>query len=403
MLFDGGVKEVRIEELESMLNKAFDDKLSSINSKASGLILGIEQAKQVFLEACDHFENSDVAPDRESIRVGSESYVVEQKLIYIGALKRVIKTESSSSNKNLYTSYHSKLASARGLMDEILKINNKFRIVLEAYANELGRFKNAYTLMERAVKELQMRLDSRATEYKEYNDVLQEIERLVAFSIEMKELEAVSKEFEGGPAADIDKEATAASDRFRGELANKILEIGNVDRAIADARSTIVSHLAPLDKPARKYEHGTTSKMHLTYYLNDPVGTLSNREDSLREFSQHVVSLKKEIDENRIEVKNRREVTNAIGFVLNENISQFLNEIEILKGKRRVIEQEMRELERSIRDIDRTEGEKRRKVIAASEMKESMQRIKSARDASAKNIESMFERFYRKRLKVALD
>ena len=125
-----------------------------------------------------------------------------------------------------------------------------------------------------------------------------------------------------------------------------------------------------MDKPARKYEHGTTSKMHLTYYLEDPVGTLLNREANLREFSQHVVSLKKEIDESRIAVKNRQEVVQAIDFVLNENISQFLNEIEILKGKRRVIEQEILELERSIREVERTEGEKRRKVMAANEIKE---------------------------------
>lgn len=402
MLFDGGMKEARMEELEGMLDKAFDDKLSSINSKASGLILGIEQAKQVFLEACDRFENSSATPDRESIRAGSESYVVEQKSVYIGALRRIIKAESSLSNKNLYTSYHSKLASGRGLMDEILKINNKFRIVLEAYANELGRFKNAYTLMDRALKELQMRLDSKATEFKEYNDLLQEIEKLEAFSRELEELEAVSREFEGGAAADIDKEANAAAGQFRGELAAKTLEIGSIDRAIADARSTILAHLAPLDKPARKYEHGTTSKMHLTYYLEDPVGTLSNREAGLREFSQHVVSLKKEIDESRIEVKNRREVAQAMDFVLNENIVQFLNEIEILKGKRKGIEQEIRELERSIREIDRTEGEKRRKVMAAGEIKENMQRVKAARNTAIKNIEGMFERFYRKKLKVTL-
>ena len=238
MLFGDGAKEVKLGELEGVLDRAFDDKLSSINSKASGLILGIEQSKQTFIEACDRFENSRSTPDRESIRAGSESYVVEQKSIYIGALRRVIKAESSLSNKNLYTSYHSKLASARGLMDEILKINNKFRIVLEAYANELGRFKSTYTSIDRAVKELGTRLDSKATELKEYNDVLQEIEKLAAFNKESKELEAISREIESGPAADIDKEASAVAEQFRRELAAKTLEIGNTDRAVADAKST---------------------------------------------------------------------------------------------------------------------------------------------------------------------
>ena len=399
MLFDGGMKEARMDELEGMLNKAFDEKLSSINSRASGLILNIEQAKSMFIDACGRFDKSAAPPDRESIRAASESYVIEQKSVYTSSLRRLINADRPTDDKNLYTSYHSKLASAKALMDEILKVNNKFRIVLEAYANELGRFRSAYTAMERAVKDLGMRLDSKGTELKEYNSLLQEIEKLAAFSLELEELGMAGEELdtEAGVAS---AKSTDSAARLRESLSAKHKEIANIDKAIFDVRNTITARLAPLEKPARKYEHGTTSKMHLTYYLEDPVGTLAGREESMREFAKHVISLKKEIQENRISVKNAQEVLQAADFVLNETISQFLAEIEILKSKRRAVHQEAAELEGSVREIDRIEGEKTRKATAASELKEELGRIESARNAARDSIESMFGRFYRKRIRV---
>lgn len=399
VLFDGGNKEVRVDELEGMLNKAFDEKISLMNSKASSLILGIEQAKSMLIDACGRFERSDAPPDRENIRAASESYVIEQKSVYTGSLRRLIGADRPTDDKNFYTSYHSKLMSAKSLMEEMLKLNNKFRIVLEAYANELGRFRNAYSAMERAVKELGMRLESKGTELKEYNSLLQEIEKMSAFSRELEELSEAGRELdrEAGTAS---AKSTDSAAQMRGDLSGKRAEIANIDKAIFDARNTITARLAPLEKPARKYEHGTTSKMHLTYYLEDPVGSLSGKEESMREFTKHVISLKKEIQENRITAKNAHEVMQAADFVLNEDISQFLNEIEILKGKRRALLQESSELESSVRDVDRIEGEKVRKVTAASELKEELGRIESARNTAKSSIESMFERFYRKRIRV---
>ena len=399
MLFDGGVREARVEDLEGMLNAAFDEKLSSINSKAAGLILNIEQAKALFVEACDHFDRSTVPPDRESIRAASESYVIEQKSVYTGTLRRLIAADRPADDRNLYTSYHSKLASAKALMDEVLKANNKFRIVLEAYANELGRFKNAYTGIERSVKELGLRLDSKANELNEYNSLLQEIERLAAFDREAAELARAESEIGQEPGGPPSKDADAA-EPMRRLLSEKRAEIGNLDKAAFDARGTIMARLAPLEKPARKYEHGTTSKMHLTYYLEDPVGTLSNNENAMREFSQHVISLKKEIQENRIVAKNTSEAMHAIDFVLHEDISSFIEEIRILKSKRDAAEQEAAGLERLIREIDRAEGEKKRKVMAASEIKEELKRISAARDTSKSKIEGMFERFYKRKIRI---
>lgn len=401
MLFDGGNKEVRMEDLEGLLNQAFDEKLSSINSKASGLILGIEQAKSMMIEACERFEMSSAPPDRESIRAGSESYVIEQKSVYTGSLRRLINTDRPTDDKNLYTSYHSKLMSAKSLMGEMLKVNNKFRIVLEAYANELGRFRNAYSAMERAVKELGMRLESKGAELKEYNSLLQEIEKLSAFSRELEELSTAGRELDLEAGAASEKSTDSAAP-MRETLSAKRTEVANIDRAIFDARNAITARLAPLEKPARKYEHGTTSKMHLTYYLEDPVGSLSGKEESMREFTKHVMSLKKEIQESRITVKNTQEVLMAADFVLNEDISQFLDEIEILKGKRRTVLYEVSELERFIRDIDRIEGEKIRKVTAASELKGHLETIRSARDGAKTNIEQLFSRYYGKKFKVVI-
>ncbi len=399
MLFGGSEKEARIDDLEALLNDSFDAKISSIDNRSSSLINSIEQAKNSFLSACDSFERSAKKPDMEMMwRATSEQHIADQKLQYIGALRRIIKSDTSAESKNLYSSYSSKLAQARTLLDEVLKINNKFRMVLEAYSNELNGFKNAFTTMERNVKELGARLDARAGELNEYTETMKEIEKLQAFSKEAEELQMIDKEMEQGGTDRDTAGADSPIDSLKRELADSRLQISTIDKAITDTKNNITARLAPLDKPARKYEHGM-SKMHLSYYLDDPAGRLLGNE-ALSEFSKHVASLRKEINENRIQVKNLQDTYHAADFVLNGSISALLDEIRILNGKRDAIHEKVESLERSVREIERVEGAKQRKVMAAGELKSRIEKVHSARNSAKSNVESMFEKFYRKRVKV---
>ncbi|HUC39098.1 MAG TPA: hypothetical protein VL944_03130, partial [Candidatus Acidoferrum sp.] len=397
MLFDGGVKEVRADELEELLNKSFDSKISSLDNRMSNLLSDIERARGSFLDNCERFEKNSATPDRESIRFASEHHIMEQKAAYIGALRRVLGVRQKAEGKNLYLSYRSGFESSRSLLDEILKINNKFRIVLEGYANLLGGFKSSYTNMERTIKELGSRLEMRSREFAEYNVTLQEIESFISLNREIAELGKALSNVAVGAAND-PAEREDSTEGMRKDLSERVSQIHIIEKGIEDARSTIMAKIAPLDKPARKYEHGL-SKSHLTAYLDDPMGVLNN-EANFRELCKDVTSLKKEIEEGRIVVKNRAEAMQAIDFVLNESIISFLNEIEILKGKRAVLMREIGDIEKSIRDIESVEEGRRKKRAVEGSLKENMDGLKSSIDSSKRKIEQLFEMNYRRKVKV---
>ncbi len=399
MAFENGAREARLDELEQLLNGAFDSKISSINAKASFLIRGMEDAKAMLLQACDQFDRNEAAPDTEYMRFANIKQIKEQKLTYTAGIRRVIGSEGAADAKNLYSSYYSKLSSSKSMMDDILKINNKFRPVLEAYANHLSKFKSGFNTMERYVKELDSRLGSRAQDFDEYKKVVDEIEKLKAFNDELATLGSVSADMDDGRGGD-----TAQQDKDIEELSKKLsvkmAEINEIERAVGDVKANIMHILSPLEKAARKYEHGL-SKMYLTGYMEDPVGRLSGNGEAMKEFTVQVAALKKEIEENRVVVKNRIEALQAIEFILRGDMLTFLNEIELLEVKRKPLEREANGIGGTIREIDRSQTGKRKIVMAADELHGRLDRLVAARDAAARKVEELFERCYKVQVKVA--
>ncbi len=400
MLFDGGVKEVTMENLEALLNSSFDAKLSSIDNRSSYLVHTTEHARALFTSACDSFERSNRKPDMEMLwRATNEQHIMEQKVQYVTALRRILKTDYIADTKTLYSSYQSTLTNARTLLEDLLKLNNKFRMVLEAYANDLNSFKSAFSTMDRAVKELSSRLDDRSNELNEYTETLKEIEKLRAFSRELTELNSIGSEMQ--QKGEEDQDPASPVDGLKKDLSEAKAEAATIDKGIADARASITARISPLDKPARKYEHGM-SKTHLTNYIDNPVETLLGNQEALSEFSRHLTSLKKEIDENRIQVKNAGETRQAMDFVLGGSISSILDEIKILKSKRSALDERTDSLERSIREIERVEGAKQRKRMAAGELKSRIESISTAKESTRKGVEQLFERHYRKKIKIII-
>jgi len=401
MPLGSGGKEVGLDELEQLLNSAFDSKISGINAKASSLVKGIDDAKALLLQACDQFDMNEAAPDTEYMRIANTKQIKEQKPLYTAGLRRIIGLERQADAKNLYSSYYSRLSSARSMMDDILKINNKFRPVLEAYANHLSRFRAGFSTMGRYVKELNARLGSRAQDFDEYKRVLEEIEKMKTFDDELASLGKISADMADGKSGDTAEQEKDAEELAK-RLSVKMAEINEIDRAIGDVKANIMHILSPLDKAARKYEHGLSSKMYLTHYMEDPVGRLSGSDEAMKEFTKLVSALKKEIEESRIVVKNRIEALQAIEFILRGDMLSFLKEIELLEAKSRPLGREADSIRGLIREIDRAQAGKRKSAMAADEIRGRLERVAAARESATRKTEELLERYYKMQIKIAL-
>lgn len=398
MLFGGGARQVSVDDLERILNEAFDSKISGINAKASFLADGIDEARAMLIQACERFDSNDAKPDTEYMRAANVKQIMEQKPLYTSGLRRILGSASQAEAKNLYSSYHSRLESARSIMEEVLKLNNKFRPVLEAYSNELGKFKAGFSTMERYVKELGSRLESKSAEFNEYRSVLEEIDKLKAFEGELAALSNANADIDGSKAKEGQE---AALEELSKRLSQKMAEINAIDRSIADVKANMAHVLSPLDKAARKYEHGM-SKMYLTHYIEDPIGRLSGDAGAMSDFAKQAAALKKEIEENRISVKNRMEALQALEFILRGDMQSFLDEVAILETKRAPLQEEANDVRAAMRDMERIQAGKRKEIMAADELRSRIQKVAVAQEASTRKIEDMFDSYYKIQIKITV-
>lgn len=390
---------MRLDELESLIDMSFDSKLSGLNSKASSLIEGFDEARRAFLDACEVFGNNESEPDFEYARVANPKHVKEQKGAYISALKRIINDYKVEEKRNAYMSQMSRLAEAKRMMDEMLKLNNKFRLVLEGYSNSLGKFRSAYSLMEKRTRELESKLESRSHDFSEYNRLMGEIEKLKAFVGEIAALER-AKDNKGYEA--VEAGGGGGLESLRAELSKKAAELDIIERSIDDVKAEISHIVSPIERAARKYVHGIGPSMHLLDYINDPVGRLARNPDAMQDFLRQVEGLRKEIDSDRISIKNRMEALQAISLILKENLSALINEIGVLHGKAGPIISEIEDLKKEVRGLESNEESKKRVEQNARMIEERLGALAKARDGAKRKIEEMAKGYYGLELRVVL-
>ncbi len=396
--FGGIKKNIGIGGIEAELNLSFERKLGSVNAKASAIIKRFDGARDALIDACGQLERDSSLPDIDYISNSVAMRVAEQKKVYTSALKRILSGYKVEEKKNLYMSHLATLEGMKGMLDEVLKLNGKFRMVLEGYANSLGRFRSSFSLMERLAKEMDSIVSSKEKEFKEYNEILGEIERLRAFSEELGGLSAIRsrKAIKSGVDG-----RSAEMEMLKSLLAKKSAELDLIERSIDGVSMEILHITSPIEKAARKYAHGIASSARLLAYISDPVGTIAGNPDAMKDFMMYVESLRKEIASGRILVKNQVEAVQALELVMKGNLGALVDEIAILKAKEGPIMLEIGSIKKDMDRIDREAEHNRAEIKESEALEEKLRNLSKAMSLSKSKIEELFSRYYR--MQISLD
>ncbi len=396
MQFGGTKRSIGIEHIEEELNAAFDKELEPVNSKISSIMARFESAREALADACGQLDSETALPDIEYMSDSAIRHIAEQKSVYAGALRRLLGGYGADQKKNRYSYYIAALGRMKLLLDEILKLNGKFRLVLEGYANRLGKFRSSFSSMEKLVKEMEAVVSSKEADFKKYNEILSEIERLRAFSDEFAGLSSAEKTAEGGGEGR-EKEIEA----LNALLKNKSAELDVIRRSIAEVELGILHITSPIEKAAKKYAHGIGSSMKLLSYINDTIGSLEGNQEAMKDFIVHAESLRKEIESERISVKNRAEAIQALELIIRGNVGALIEEINILKSKAEPIMREIESIKKEIDDIARESEHKRVKIKESEELERKIAELSRAKELSKRKVEELFLRNYR--MQVSLD
>ncbi len=395
---DGGSEDVAVERLPPLLQESFDRKVRDLESKAARLVKGIESSRRSFLYACEEFERLAIEPDIEYRYVTSTTYVKDLKNSYITALKRIVNAgEIKIDGETTYQRYSTGLASAQETINEILRTNKTFKLVLDAYANHLDKFKRSFSNMEAYAAELKSEMQLKSTELNQYESLLAQIERLLAL---MDELVIVKKEAE--ELANAPKQEVARSPEERDILYKSInrkrTELESVKGSIQKINSEMSVLLGSIDKAARKHDHISLSKVKLAQYIHDQRLIFLEYSD----FIAQARELSKEIAGENVSLKNRDEVSRSLDSIVNGRIKEMVDRIQELDAARVAMEAEVRDLERVERELSNADLNAQHRTAAIARLRERTEKMLQEEQDTKATIERLFIEYYRKRIQITV-
>jgi chromosome segregation ATPase len=105
-----------------------------------------------------------------------------------------------------------------------------------------------------------------------------------------------------------------------------------IDKEIEDVKSRLINIIKPMDKALKKLMHESTKKQIISAYLEDTPGAFER--DTQYRILAIIQTLKKTIEEGRIEVKNKQKFINSINSVDKEKLEAIRKELDELKSRK---------------------------------------------------------------------
>ncbi|MDE1768103.1 MAG: hypothetical protein KGH64_04225 [Candidatus Micrarchaeota archaeon] len=342
-----GADKIPSAELMQLLNSIFNKRFAQLESRAAGITLQLTKEKERFAMSCDNFERLNAEPYTEDLWNPNINAINSQKAAYSTKLRNLVSEMDLSTQDALdvYSRYRDILLAVDDATEKILKANADFKIVLYCYSNHLREFKKSFSSIEQLRDTLKKELESRAADYEIYYRICSNISRLHQHTEELELLNgSISALCETSGSIDESSIGREEAEVSR-KISEKAKELQAAAAQISDLSNSINMLVAPLRKASRKFDHASGRKIHITDFIEDPINTIKGKEDYDR-FIDLVLDLKKYVDADSSDVKNRESTIASITALAASDMLSDINGLEGMKSRKRAIESEIRDLER---------------------------------------------------------
>ena len=348
------VEEVEAEALLGAVAKLFDAKVSGLDLKASRIATEIDESIAAFRNACERFGKLEKEPDFEYMKPTNEAQVRNNKSIYVYSLLRAIEPAPMEHKGTRYHRHRAVLDSAKGRIDEVLKINGMFRQVLEAYSNDLDDFKRSFSRLEKNVKRLEAELSARGSDLSEYETLERHIDALQAAIDERNAIGKEVAEASSMPSKERDPESRlhALEDAER----NRRKELDRLEEMKSKLKSGILTSLGVMQKAARKYDHSSAGRIKIGDYLGNAENMLLRDPAGFADFREQAASMNAAVMDGSLGIKPAKDLTDAIGFVLSGKMEDMIREFNDIDAKAKPISDELADMRIEIDKIAGVRG-----------------------------------------------
>ncbi len=396
------MEEIGFSQLNRRLDELFENKLRRFASRASGIISSVDETKQRFSSACDEFDSVVSAPDPEYIGAWNINQVRSQKSAYVTALHRIIGSSSETKHPTSYSRCSAELSSLQSMIDEVLKTNNRFKMVMLAYSKHLGNFKRIFSYLELQTTSLKRELDSVGREYVEYTDIRTHItntstllDEISTLRAELGSLQPISTQPSNGAARE-------NIDALSEKLGERRGDRNNIAKEMETTSSRMFSVLMPLQRVARLYDHSSQRRARLSDMIASPRSFLLTKE-GFSGFSSMLDELKRDVETFKVKVKDVSETLAEIEKARNANLYEDATMLGILEERMRSVDDEIQYIERLITQIKSEDTKKEAHAKMLLDMKTKLERLNASVNKEKQNIEQLIQSYYKITVSIALD
>ncbi len=396
----GDAAEVRQDELDALLNSAFDKKLKAIESRADACIGELARGREAYALACEAFENLEAEPDIENPYITNLSSLKEQKRAYSTALNRILRAWSMEvgSGPNMYEGYNATLLKAERFIEETLLVNSKFKQALYSYAEHMSGLKRAFSMIERQRDLLRGMLGRVNRELLEYNAVR---ERLVSLRMLIDEMKLNSDTVESlaattRPTGD---QLSAEEGTLENEIAASERDLQRLNAEGSRLRAEMGRLMAPLERAARKFDHASGRKERLSDFIAEPEARMADRA-GYEEFRRLLSEMEKALESGSVEIENSPKLKEALAMLMGSNLHGTISALRDLDVKRLELEGGIRRSRAALARLrDSRDSEKRTAAALESAMTHSKDAAEML-DSTKRSVERLFLEYYDQKIKI---
>ncbi len=388
--------------LSPLLESLFEARLGNLQQRSDTIIAELEKARSEFYVLCNDLHKLDVEPYTEDLWYPNPSSIRSKKAMYATAIRQMMGSAVLAPDMKLnpYDRYNAVLSNLDSAINDILKANATYKIVLYCYSNHLKSFKVTFSAIERLRDSLRRELDMRGGEASKHNSLKEAISRLGSSIAEIRDLEASAMALKDGldgkaGSADADK---AALEKDLEQRKSGLLEI---NRGAAELSDRISLLTLPLGRTSRKLDHISIRKSRLSAFIADPIGSIGN-EAEYKEFVALVQELKDAIETGAIESKNSAEILNSISVLRGSDIYGMINQLKSMGQRRSETEMGIMSLETAILDLKKGKAASENMLQDMSAIEERQKKSILERDAAKAEVERLFSAYYKKSISIML-
>lgn len=398
----GGAEPVKQDGLEYLLNSLFDNKLGSLERRASSITMSIDHIGIQFHNECTAFEVLDAGPYTEDLYTFDVNFIKRQKTLYARELRGIVEgLDLETEAPNIYSRYSIIYSNLDGLRNAILKTNARFKNVMYSYGRHLGDLKRTFSSMERSVDLLKNELDKRKGELSEYNEVMEGISMLKSINEELGTLNGDMEALKGNIRDAEEKVAKGSGSGIHERLSTKEAELSKISDEESNLSNRIKEVVLPLEKASKKFDHMASGKKRLHIFIAEPLASIRNDAD-YRELRELLLELNAALDSGVIDIKNVSEAKDAVLSILGSDINSMINTLRSLRDGRESLEKEVKVLKRLVEEMEVGRSSMVKSLREVGAIERNVKEIEKSRESAKNRVEKLFIEYYKKKIIISL-